>query len=213
MRLTCPKCDAEYDIPDRVIPLTGRDVQCSNCGKTWFFAHPGQIPDEEETTPAPAELPPAPPRRKLDPSVAEILREEAEREARLRDSETASQETPAPAEKNTHETRARQALLQDSATPPVNRLPDIEAIGSTLTAENDVILDIPDRPARTGAGGFTRGFALAVILAVLLGVAYFNARSIRASVPQAAPYLDLYVAKVDEGRVWIDGLINQYLAK
>jgi predicted Zn finger-like uncharacterized protein len=36
MRLICPKCDAQYDISDDVIPDGGRDVQCSSCAHTWF---------------------------------------------------------------------------------------------------------------------------------------------------------------------------------
>lgn len=44
MRLTCPNCGAQYEVPDEVIPSEGRDVQCSNCGNTWFFAHP-DFPD------------------------------------------------------------------------------------------------------------------------------------------------------------------------
>lgn len=36
MRLICPNCGAQYEVPDDVIPENGRDVQCSNCGHTWF---------------------------------------------------------------------------------------------------------------------------------------------------------------------------------
>ncbi|SLN64209.1 hypothetical protein PSA7680_03382 [Pseudoruegeria aquimaris] len=36
MRLICPNCDAQYEVDDAVIPDDGRDVQCSNCGHTWF---------------------------------------------------------------------------------------------------------------------------------------------------------------------------------
>ena len=25
MRLTCPNCDAQYEVPDEVVPATGRD--------------------------------------------------------------------------------------------------------------------------------------------------------------------------------------------
>lgn len=39
MRLICPNCDAQYEVDDGVIPLNGRDVQCSNCGHTWFQIH------------------------------------------------------------------------------------------------------------------------------------------------------------------------------
>ncbi|WP_375230301.1 zinc-ribbon domain-containing protein [Roseobacter sp. S98] len=51
MRLICPNCDAQYEVPDEVMPPEGRDVQCSNCGQTWFQDHPDAVPDiEEEVT-------------------------------------------------------------------------------------------------------------------------------------------------------------------
>ncbi|GAA6176499.1 zinc-ribbon domain-containing protein [Sulfitobacter pacificus] len=102
MRLTCPNCDAQYEVPDEVIPTAGRDVQCSNCGKTWFQHHPDHLPEEEDDTaplgveaPAPDEEvspppPPTPPpskepvRKQLDPAVADILRQEAEAEFEAR---------------------------------------------------------------------------------------------------------------------------------
>ncbi|MEO1734275.1 MAG: zinc-ribbon domain-containing protein, partial [Pseudomonadota bacterium] len=52
MRLTCPNCGAQYEVPDEVIPEAGRDVQCSNCGTTWFQAHP----DHPVEAPEPANL-------------------------------------------------------------------------------------------------------------------------------------------------------------
>jgi len=36
MRLICPECDAEYEVPGEVIPPSGRDVQCSACDHVWF---------------------------------------------------------------------------------------------------------------------------------------------------------------------------------
>ncbi len=54
MRLTCPNCGAQYEVPDEVIPETGRDVQCSNCGDTWFQNHPSQQADDaSDATEAP----------------------------------------------------------------------------------------------------------------------------------------------------------------
>ncbi|MDX2483851.1 MAG: zinc-ribbon domain-containing protein [Pseudodonghicola sp.] len=47
MRLTCPNCSAQYEVPDEVIPFEGRDVQCSNCGDTWFQAHPETLAEED----------------------------------------------------------------------------------------------------------------------------------------------------------------------
>lgn len=42
MRLICPNCGAQYEVPGDVIPTSGRDVQCSNCSHTWFQMHPDQ---------------------------------------------------------------------------------------------------------------------------------------------------------------------------
>lgn len=36
MRLTCPNCDAQYEVAEDAIPAGGRDVQCSNCGHAWY---------------------------------------------------------------------------------------------------------------------------------------------------------------------------------
>jgi predicted Zn finger-like uncharacterized protein len=45
MRLICPNCGAQYEVADNVIPASGRDVQCSNCGNTWFQAPSAATPD------------------------------------------------------------------------------------------------------------------------------------------------------------------------
>lgn len=98
MRLTCPNCGAQYEVPDAVIPVSGRDVQCSNCGITWFQNHPDHEPEdpkEPDTGPEPTAGPEARPEpeqgpapgRRIDPSVADILREEADRERAARAAE------------------------------------------------------------------------------------------------------------------------------
>ncbi|WP_050932181.1 zinc-ribbon domain-containing protein [Aestuariivita boseongensis] len=116
MRLTCPNCGAQYEVPDDVIPQDGRDVQCSNCGTTWFQPHPDAITEddssveaadlrgtmeepaeetdiEEEELPDQAPVAPRQDRRSLDPDVRDILQEEAAHEARLRSEETGGLET------------------------------------------------------------------------------------------------------------------------
>jgi predicted Zn finger-like uncharacterized protein len=121
MRLTCPNCGAQYEVPNEVIPTEGRDVQCSNCGNTWFQDNPDARapdakkaePDEEELLsalrdlgekPAKAAAPPPPPepeqpvdqkkpeptRRQLDPDVADILQQEAQRETEIRSTEASA---------------------------------------------------------------------------------------------------------------------------
>ena len=115
MRLVCPNCDAEYEVDASVIPLAGRDVQCSNCGHTWFqnapeveaaaadeaalFDPAPPIARPAAPPPAPsvaaAAVPPEPPpvRRGIDESVLAVLREEAERESLARKAEPPVMET------------------------------------------------------------------------------------------------------------------------
>ena len=54
MRLNCPNCGAQYEVPIDVIPAEGRDVQCSTCGNTWFQPHPDHAaePDLDLDIPA-----------------------------------------------------------------------------------------------------------------------------------------------------------------
>lgn len=48
MRLVCPNCGAQYEVDERVIPETGRDVQCSACGHAWYQmpSHHAEVDDE-----------------------------------------------------------------------------------------------------------------------------------------------------------------------
>ncbi len=175
MRLICPNCDAEYEVPDEVIPPEGRDVQCSNCGHTWYHAHPdhpelaesppqrppaqGEAPETEgqlrpQEPQDPSSDRPAPARREIDPAVADILREEAEREARLRAREAGGTEGQPPQsrpgpdpeagegldERRRREARERMARIrgEDPAGAGADAgsrrslLPDIEEINSSL---------------------------------------------------------------------------------
>ena len=36
MRLTCPNCGAEYEVPEGMVPAAGRHVQCTSCHTRWF---------------------------------------------------------------------------------------------------------------------------------------------------------------------------------
>lgn len=41
MRVICPRCGAEYEIDDQLIPANGREVECSSCDNVWF--QPGRL--------------------------------------------------------------------------------------------------------------------------------------------------------------------------
>lgn len=209
MRLVCPNCAAQYEVDDSVIPPTGRDVQCSNCGHAWF--QPGAYHDDaaetahdaaaelddldhhddtvmesvarqaedatsdpyaddlvpEESHTATDEMPPAtvPERRQLDPSMLDVLREEAERESLARRSEgtsalemqpelgltevaagaavaavTAAASAEADAERRDDVASLRSddygAADVTARGPRRGLLPDIEEINSTLAASS-----------------------------------------------------------------------------
>lgn len=254
MRLTCPNCGAQYEVPDEVIPPEGRDVQCSNCGDTWYQAHPSHPemakltaepePDDDDDRDAVSDHDPAvdddadhgserpvTAPRKVEPEVSDILREEARREAQLRASEADALEsqpdlgldshTDDEAARRAREARDRMARMRGQqpapATPPTDPgsrrglLPDIEEINSTLRSSGDasprnelgpVREQVASAPPRKS--GFMRGFAVVVIIAVVLGLIYANAQRIAETVPQADPMLSAYVALVDQARVWLD---------
>ena len=229
MRLICPKCGAQYEVPRDAIPQEGRDVQCSGCGHTWFQSQaddsapapapvqppePPRAPDPEpepvvvaEPAPEPApepEEPPAPVRpargRALDPSVAEVLREEAEREKRRRSSEGAGLETQPElglsgsaddeAARRARATRDPMGHVGGSAPKPDpigptggaatataasrrDLLPDIEEINQTLraTSERRAVETLQGRAAlEEEAAEGNGGFGRGFLVAVLLGL-------------------------------------------
>ncbi|MEP5154721.1 zinc-ribbon domain-containing protein [Planktotalea sp.] len=104
MRLICPNCGAQYEVPTEVIPTEGRDVQCSACSNTWFQAHPdhdnsaAEEPQRVNVAPPVVEseandaLPDMPEvaTRELDPAISDVLREEAEFEAAARAAEASA---------------------------------------------------------------------------------------------------------------------------
>lgn len=246
MRLVCPNCGAQYEVDDNVIPETGRDVQCSNCGHTWFQrpAHMDaeladeldepppedaafEEPEDDEPAPEPAAEP-----RGLDPSIANVLREEAEREKEARRAETEGLETQpdlgleesgAAAHDRSAAARARMARLRgldDDAEPDAaamaaaagarsELLPDIEEINSSLRAsedrdsEADAGTDADDEETRRRRGGFRTGFLLVVLVAAIAAAVYALAPQIARQVPQAEPYLASYVAWANDMRAQV----------
>lgn len=275
MRLICPNCDAQYEVPEDVMPPEGRDVQCSNCGQTWFQDHPDalvardvawseeDLEDEEiirpedladpepEPEPEPAldpvadvptfepDGPPPRPRRDLDPSVADVLREEAEREARARQSESTAmesqpdlgliEESGEEADKRAQEARDRMARMRGEPTESESAaaaaaalgsrrdlLPDIEEINSTLRS-NSARSPGTD-PGQTAQievqekRSSRRGFILTIALIAVLALLYTYAPQLAEAVPALEPVLTGYVAMIDSWRIWLDAQISSLLS-
>ncbi|NOX73326.1 MAG: hypothetical protein GXP03_06810 [Alphaproteobacteria bacterium] len=114
MRLVCPNCAAQYEVDASAIPEDGRDVQCANCGNTWFqppeagepeeavapVVEPDDLDDldEEQDGDEPVQDPPLtrPPATPVDQSVLDILRQEAELDATTRQAEPETEPEPVP---------------------------------------------------------------------------------------------------------------------
>lgn len=302
MRLTCPNCGAQYEVPDEVIPETGRDVQCSNCGDTWFQMHPdhpqdpedqlaeddaedaaSRYPDEDEDdygveydaepdipqdtdpqqdTDQPQDTDPqhdaddqqddegawdddpypdAPqqdtgqtPRRTLDPSIRDLLREEAAREEQARAAEVGEPLESQPdlgledaGDTRKLEARARMARLRglsddnDDETPPAkdpidpdsrrNLLPDIDEINSSFDAaprRERSFSEADDLNAMSsGGGGFRRGFVWAVMVFSVLTLIYVFAPQIAGLSPALEGPMTAYVGLIDNLRAWLQSTV------
>ena len=280
MRLICPNCSAQYEVPADVIPAEGRDVQCSNCQETWFQTHPDTEPQtdvaqtlkehfaqtEPEATPIPEqsdavsepgpiddeferaldqeldtileddpEISPAPAithersKREIDPSVADILREEAQREREQRAAETFEHqdEFALDADEPTSDPQPKKSgyidpklddldeMYKDTASDaPASRrdlLPDIEEINSTLRRDKkSANREEPESQTQKNASGL-RGFRTAIILLILAVVVYAYADLITSNVPQLAPYLDAYIAQIDQWRAALSDQTSGFL--
>ena len=228
MRLMCPNCSTQYEIPDEWIPDSGRDVQCFYCARTWIQA---RVPQAEAPIEAPApeagkaveeveevavsEAEDAQPDKfdepakgNMNPAVANILKEEAVREAELRDREGTnpeSQPNPALDPPEELEVKPRHPTATETAGDAGRKdvLPDVEAINSGL--RGDLASDNTEAvaPARK-SNGFLRGFALIVIIGTVLFLIHDNATRISDAVPQADPVLKSYVALVDQAHLWLE---------
>ncbi len=280
MRLICPNCSAQYEVPADVIPAEGRDVQCSNCQETWFQTNPDTEPQtdvaqtlkehfaqtEPEAAPVPPqtdavsepdpiddeferalnqeldtiaeddpESSPAPAithersKREIDPSVADILREEAQREREQRAAETFEHqdEFALDTDEPTSDPQPKKSgyidpkfddldeMYKDTASDaPASRrdlLPDIEEINSTLRRDKKSAgKEVPETQAQKNASGRS-GFRAAIILLLLAVAVYAYADLITSNVPQLAPYLDAYVAQIDQWRAALSDQTSGFL--
>jgi predicted Zn finger-like uncharacterized protein len=274
MRLTCPNCGAQYEVPDAVIPASGRDVQCSNCGNTWFQHHVDHAPDEPEpeaVAPEPAPEPepepvsqaepvsqpepdirsepdpepqpqPAPPpatQRRIDPEIAEILREEAERERAARATEARDRletqpdlglDAPASDERS-QQARARMERLRGSATQPEpapedtapeeidppsrrNLFPDIDEINSSLSAHEDNGADArpPMLPEEALPTPRKSGFRTGFRLAVITCVIALIVYLMAPTITAVAPGLEGPVSQYVAAVDALRGLLSQAVA-
>ncbi|GAB5446895.1 hypothetical protein [Gymnodinialimonas sp.] len=176
-----------------------------------------------------------PARQQIDPNVADILREEAEREARLRRGDPAPEPAPQQEEMplvsegaSSREQRLAElegaedafdteqisaAVASAAAASRREQFPDIEEINSTLRAtgdrhEGEASATDVDTVGAAGRrrGSVRRGFFLMIILAAIAAGLYAYAGQISEAVPQAGPLLERYVEMVNTARFWLDDM-------
>lgn len=253
MRLTCPNCSAQYEVDEAVIPKAGRDVQCSACGNTWY-QYPMEVAlqmraaeledddDEDDLDAIDDESGPSPlgerpgfgekagPR--IDKTVLDVLREEAERELGERKRAQAGIETQGELGL-TRPTRSKAAPSrvygEDDPTPPpaptdlpeeakpeepVSRrklLPDIEELTSTLEPGHERRDDDDGSDGADDQRGFRRGLSVVMLIALALIVLYLLAPILGNAVPALSGPLGSYVALVDGLRASVAGSLRSLL--
>ena len=167
MRLICPNCGAQYEVPTEVIPSEGRDVQCSACSNTWFQAHPDHDTALADEVDRPSVEPVAPPpepepepvqempkleKRALDPDVSDVLRQEAEFEANARAAEHSGGLESQPdlglesqpedeGERRARQARERMARMRGE---PVPAEVAVAAVTASVGSRRDLLPDIEE---------------------------------------------------------------------
>ena len=99
IRLICPGCGSDYELPGSAIPESGREVECAACGHVWLArradlrpratggaAPDGEDGDHDDATDGPVR-PAVMPSKRLAPDMLQFLRDEVEHERRLREAE------------------------------------------------------------------------------------------------------------------------------
>ncbi len=192
MRLVCPKCKANYEIPRHAVPIGGREVKCDSCGHSWFQTRTKTSNDEqliqpqteirkedtEEVASAASDL------KKIDPSVIKILREEAKREIEARDQERNKKNIPSKNKRSLKNVRdsepatlTKDAILKHQA--------------------KDALAEVLEDKKTTKRSGFI--FGLLIVLFALL--AYTNSNQLISVLPESESYLVSYIEIIDEIRL------------
>ena len=207
MLIKCPNCNAQYEVPNDIIPAAGRDVQCSSCSKTWFVTSlSGKKSTKDkvskyeslekdnlskfETTES---FLTDKSNKQVDRDVLEILREEADREiqARLREGD---------GEDTTKKLSNKKAINKKA-------LPDNIEIGTTLDEAPDTSATIKG-PSKSKITSGKIGFIIGLVIIVLCWAIYTYDASITQSVPQTAIYIDIFKSYVDYMQIVRDDFIK-----
>ena len=192
MRLVCPNCKANYEIPRQAVPIGGREVKCDSCGHSWFQtrtkkSNDGELiepenevikQDTEEVMSATSN------QKKIDPAVIKILKDEAKREIEARDRERSTKIIPSKNKKSSKNVRNSESVTLTK-----------EAIRKHQS--KDAITEALEDKKTTKRSGFV--FGLLIVLFALL--AYTNSDQLVAVLPGSESYIASYIELIDEIRL------------
>ena len=218
MLIKCPNCDAQYEVPNEIIPSTGRDVQCSSCSKTWFVTGQSdkkivkdkasnyktqkkdELPKFETTESFLTEKA----NNDVDVNALEILREEADREIRARAIDGGSGE-------NTQKPSIKKAIKNNNKVNNKS-LPDNIEIGTTLEETLAPNYSVADRIKYKNKSG-KAGFFVGIVITIICWGAYSYSDLISQSVPEIARYMDIYKNYVQSMLATRDDLLQNLIEK
>ena len=200
MRLVCPNCKANYEIPRQAVPIGGREVKCDSCGHSWFQTRTKKSTDEQliepeneitkEETEEVASA--ASNQKKIDPSVIKILREEAKREIEARDQER---------NKKNLKSENKRSLKNVKNSEPATLTKD----AILKHQSKDALAEALEDKKTTRRSGFI--FGLLIVLLALL--AYTNSNQLVSAFPESEIYIVSYIELIDEIRLELNKLAGK----
>ena len=218
MLIKCPNCDAQYEVPNDIIPAAGRDVQCSSCSKTWFVTgqsgkkivkdkasnykneKKGELPKFETTESFLTDKA----TNDVDANVLEILREEADREIRARAVDGGLGE-------NTQKPSIKKAIKNNSKVNNKS-LPDNIEIGTTLEETLAPNYSVADRFKYKNKSG-KAGFFVGIVTIIICWGAYSYSDLISQTVPKISIYMEIYKNYVQSMLAARDDLLKNLIEK
>jgi predicted Zn finger-like uncharacterized protein len=198
MRLVCPNCKANYEIPRHVVPISGREVKCDSCGHSWFQTRTKKNnsekliePESKSTEEDIVEVESAASnQKKIDPSVIKILKEEAKREIEARDRERARQSTPSKNNVKNVKNSEPATLTKDAILKHQSK---------------DVLAEALEDKTRKQPVAFI--FGLLIVLSALL--AYTYSEKLVLILPDSETYVASYIELIDEIRLELNKLVGK----
>ena len=200
MRLVCPNCKANYEIPPNAVPIGGREVKCDSCGHSWFQTRHKKTKEKKLTKPdikiANEDIIEVESsesnKKKIDPSVIKILKEEAKREIEARDRERTQKNISSKSKKSAKNvgdkeptTLTREAILKHQSK---------DALAEALKDKKSTL---------------SFGFIFGLLLVLFALLVYLFGEQLIIVFPETEIYFVSYIGLVDEIRLELNKLAGR----